>query len=47
MMKKFLAVLFALTLLALPAAAEDYQVTVSSPNGAPGIALAALAVNAP
>ena len=47
MMKKFLAVLFALTLLALPAAAEDYQVKVSSPNGAPGIALAALAVNAP
>ena len=47
MMKRFLAVLFVLTLIALPAMAEDYQVKVSSPNGAPGIALAALAVDAP
>ncbi len=47
MMKKWLLILLALTMLALPAAAEGYQVKVSSPNGAPGIALAALAVNAP
>ena len=46
-MKRILSVLFILMLLALPATAENYQVKVSSPNGAPGIALAALAVSAP
>ena len=46
-MKRILSVLFILMLLALPATAENYQVKVSSPNGAPGIALAALAVSDP
>ena len=47
MMKRMLLVVLALALLTLPAAAEDYAVKVSSPNGAPGIALATLAVEAP
>ena len=47
MMKRMLLIVLALALLTLPAAAEDYAVKVSSPNGAPGIALATLAVEAP
>ena len=47
MMKRMFLAVLALTLLMLPAAAEEYAVRVSSPNGAPGIALATLAVGAP
>ena len=46
-MKRILALVFVLTMLMLPAAAEGYAFKVSSPNGAPGIALAVLAVKAP
>ena len=48
-MKKFLSLMMALLMLACGAAvaeapAEEYAVTVSSPSGAPGVALATLAV---
>ena len=46
-MKKLMSMLLILMLLVLPAAAEEYRIKVSSPNGAPGIALAMLAVEAP
>ena len=47
MMKRMLAMLCLLALMAFPAAAENEQLRVASPNGAPGIALATLAVEAP
>lgn len=47
-MKKILALFLALLMLGSCAAcAEDYVMTVSSPNGAPGVALATLAVQTP
>ena len=50
-MKKFLCLMMALLMLGSFAAAEEtaptYTVTVASPNGAPGVALATLAVNNP
>ncbi|MBQ2952908.1 MAG: ABC transporter substrate-binding protein [Clostridia bacterium] len=47
-MKKFLCLILAMLMLGLCAAcAEDYAVTVASPSGAPGVALATLAVQAP
>jgi hypothetical protein len=45
-MKRILALVFVLTMLMLPASAEGYAFKVSSPNGAPGIALAVLAAKA-
>ena len=46
-MKRLMSMLLVLMLLAVPAVAEEYRIRVSSPNGAPGIALATLAVEAP
>ena len=47
-MKKLLILMMAVMLIALPCLSEDLNaVQVSSPNGAPGLALAAMAVKAP
>ena len=42
-MKRLMSIILLLSVLAVPAFAEEYAVTVASPNGAPGIALALLA----